>query len=77
MLLDTRNKSIVRTVINYCAINFCFNMRRLQDYQAGMMFNDVVLFFPFIFKKTVLRFGEEWSLLEVLAFIFLFSRKDT
>jgi len=52
-------------------------MRRLQDYQAGMMFNDVVLFFPFIFKKTVLRFSEELSLLEVLAFIFLFSRKDT
>jgi hypothetical protein len=77
MLLNTRNKNIDRTVINYCAINFCFNMRRLQDYQAGMMFNDVVLFSPFIFKKTVLRFGEEWSLLEVLAFIFLFSRKDT
>lgn len=77
MLLNPRNKSIDRTVINYCAINFCFNMRRLQDYQAGMMFNDVVLFSPFIFKKTVLRFGEEWSLLEVLAFIFLFSRKDT
>jgi len=77
MLLNTRNKNIDRTVINYCAINFCFNMRRLQDYQAGMMFNDVVLFPPFIFKKTVLRFGEEWSLLEVLAFIFLFSRKDT
>jgi hypothetical protein len=77
MLLNTRNKNIDRTVINYCAINFCFNMRRLQDYQAGMMFNDVVLFSPFIFKKTVLRFGQEWSLLEVLAFIFLFSRKDT
>lgn len=55
MLLNTRNKSIDRTVINYCAINFCFNMRRLQDYQAGMMFNDVVLFSPFIFKKTVLK----------------------
>ncbi len=52
-------------------------MRRLQDYQAGMIFNDVVLFFPFDFKETVLKFGEGWSLLEVLAFIFLFSRKDT
>jgi hypothetical protein len=52
-------------------------MGRLQDYQAGMMFNDVVLFFPIKFKRTILKLGEKWSLLEVLAFIFLFSRKDT
>ena len=51
MLLNTRNKNIDRTVINYCAINFCFNMRRLQDYQAGMMFNDVVLFSRSFLRK--------------------------
>lgn len=61
----------------YFVSSFYSNMGRLQDYQAGMIFNDVVLFFPFGFKETILKFGEGWSLLEVLAFIFLFSRKDT
>jgi CspA family cold shock protein len=41
----------------------------------GRYFNDVVLSFRLI-KKTSLILGERRSLLEVLAFIFLFSRKD-